>query len=170
MVTTILSSDDTRLRELAVQVGSHLLASRRRLVTAESCTGGWIGKVLTDISGSSAWFLGGAIVYSNVLKQHSLGVPAETLAKHGAVSQTVVHAMAEGALTRLGSDIAIAVSGIAGPDGGTQDKPVGTVCFAWSCGSEGRIDTITHRQVFSGDRDQVRRQTVAYALERVLRL
>jgi nicotinamide-nucleotide amidase len=170
MVTTILSSDDARLRELSVAVGSHLLASRRRLVTAESCTGGWIGKVLTDIAGSSAWFLGGAIVYSNEHKQRSLGVPAETLAKHGAVSEAVVHAMAEGALTRLGGDIAIAVSGIAGPDGGTHEKPVGTVCFGWSCGSDGRVATITHRQVFSGDREQVRRQTVAAALERVLRL
>jgi nicotinamide-nucleotide amidase len=170
MVATILSSDDARLRELAAKVGSHLLASRRRLVTSESCTGGWIGKVLTDIAGSSAWFLGGAIVYSNELKQRSLGVPAETLAKHGAVSEAVVHAMAEGALTRLGSDIAIAVSGVAGPDGGTREKPVGTVCFAWSCGNAGRIDTTTHRQVFTGDREQVRRQTVACALERVLRL
>jgi nicotinamide-nucleotide amidase len=126
--------------------------------------------VLTDISGSSAWFLGGAIAYSNELKQRSLGVPAEILAKHGAVSEPVVQAMAEGALSRLGSDMAIAVSGIAGPDGGTQDKPVGTVCFAWSCNSDGRINTITHCQVFSGDREQVRRQAVAVALERVLRL
>jgi len=161
---------DAELSQLANRVGQHLLASRRRLVTAESCTGGWIGKALTDITGSSAWFSGGAIVYSNELKQRLLDVSAATLAKHGAVSEAVVHAMAEGALARLGGDIAVAVSGIAGPDGGTQDKPVGTVCFAWSYGNSGRSNTNTDRQVFAGDREQVRRQTVAYALERVLKL
>lgn len=161
---------DSDLTRIAIQVGSHLLASRRLVVTAESCTGGWIGKALTDIAGSSAWFSGGAIVYSNLLKQSVLGVPAETLAKLGAVSEAVVRAMAEGALARLGGDVAVAVSGIAGPEGGTPGKPVGTVWIAWSCLKNGRADTIAECQVFPGEREQVRRQTVAFALERILRL
>ena len=147
-----------------------MLATGRRLVTAESCTGGWIGKSLTDIAGSSGWFSGGAIVYSNELKQRLLGVSAETLAKHGAVSEAVVRTMAEGALARLGGDVAVAVSGVAGPDGGTREKPVGTVWFAWSCVRNGQIATVTDRHLFPGDREQVRRQTVAVALERVLAL
>jgi nicotinamide-nucleotide amidase len=168
MITT--TPNDVQLTNLAVQVGKHLLVSRRRLVTAESCTGGWIGKVCTDIAGSSAWFSGGAIVYSNALKQRVLGVSDLVLAEYGAVSEATVQAMAEGAVNRLDADIAVAVSGIAGPEGGTADKPVGTVWFAWSHRSEGRIETITDRQVFSGDREQVRRLTVAHALESVLTL
>jgi nicotinamide-nucleotide amidase len=165
-----LSSNDPRLRELAVQVGSHLLASRRRIVTAESCTGGWIGKVLTDVAGSSGWYLGGAVVYSNELKQQLLGVPVETLTRNGAVSEAVVRAMAEGALGRVGGEMAIAVSGVAGPDGGTLEKPVGTVWFAWSCLKNGQVETIFERRLLEGDREQVRRQAVALALERVLTL
>jgi nicotinamide-nucleotide amidase len=161
---------NAELSQFANQVGQHLLASRRLLVTAESCTGGWIGKALTDISGSSAWFSGGAIVYSNLLKHRVLGVPVETLAKQGAVSEAVVRAMAEGALARLGGDIAVAVSGIAGPDGGTSEKPVGTVWFAWSYLKEGGAETISECRVLPGDREQVRRQTVAVALKRVLEL
>jgi len=158
---------DAQLMELATQVGQHLLALRRTLVTAESCTGGWIGKALTDIAGSSAWFSGGAVVYSNELKRKMLGVPAEILAKHGAVSEAVVRAMAEGALARLDGDVAVAVSGIAGPDGGTPEKPVGTVWFAWSCLKDGRVTTTAECRIFPGDREQVRRQTVACALERI---
>jgi len=162
--------DDAAIKTLSVQVGARMLATSRRLVTAESCTGGWIGKALTDIAGSSAWFSGGAIVYSNDLKQRLLGVSAVALANHGAVSEPVVRAMAEGALARLGGDVAVAVSGVAGPDGGTPDKPVGTVWFTWSCLRDGRVETIAERQFFVGDREQVRRQTVAVALERVLAL
>jgi nicotinamide-nucleotide amidase len=161
---------DAELSRLANRVGQHLLATRRLVVTAESCTGGWIGKVLTDIQGSSVWFSGGAIVYSNALKQRILGVSAEALAQQGAVSESVVRAMAEGALARLGGDVAVAVSGVAGPDGGTRDKPVGTVWLAWSCSNAGRIETVAYCQVFPGDREQVRRQTVAVALERILKL
>jgi len=162
--------NDAQLQGLAAQVGTHLLASRRILVAAESCSGGWIGKVMTDIPGCSAWFAGGAIVYSNELKQRVLGVAMTTLVKQGAVSEAVVHAMAEGALARLGGEIAVAVSGVAGPDGGTAEKPVGTVWFAWSCLREGRVATIVERQLFPGDREQVRRQTVVHALQRVLLL
>ncbi|MBC7984800.1 MAG: CinA family protein [Candidatus Obscuribacterales bacterium] len=168
MATEILSVDDAQLAKLAAQVGEHLRASRRRLVTAESCTGGWIGKVLTDVAGSSAWFLGGAVVYSNELKRRTLGVSAATLAQHGAVSQAAVCAMAEGALDQLGGELSVAVSGIAGPDGGTSDKPVGTVWFSWARRGTNAIDTLSERQVFVGDREQVRRQTVLRALQRIL--
>jgi nicotinamide-nucleotide amidase len=167
---TITIPDDATLANLATQVGRHLLTARRRLVTAESCTGGWIGKAMTDIPGSSAWFAGGAIAYSNDLKQRMLGVEAAILAKHGAVSEAVVHAMAEGALNRLGGEVAVAVSGVAGPDGGTADKPVGTVWFAWSSRADGDVRTTADMRVFAGDREAVRRQTVHYALAQVLAL
>jgi nicotinamide-nucleotide amidase len=157
---------DSDLSQLASRVGTHLLASRRLLATAESCTGGWIGKALTDVAGSSAWFAGGIVAYSNALKQSLLGVPAVLLAQHGAVSETVVKAMAAGAIVRCGVDIAMAVSGIAGPDGGTADKPVGTVWFGWSRAGT----TVAEIKVFAGDREQVRRQTVAHALDRLLAL
>ena len=159
---------DATLQELAATVGARVLAAGRRLVTAESCTGGWIGKVLTDVPGSSAWFAGGGITYSNELKQRVLGVQAVTLAHHGAVSEATVREMAEGALANFGGDIAVAVSGIAGPDGGSAGKPVGTVCFAWS--QRGETITATERKIFSGDRESVRRQTVAHALARILEL
>ena len=161
---------DSELVRLAEQLGQHLSATRRTLVTAESCTGGWIGKVMTDVAGSSAWFAGGAIVYSNALKQRLVGVAAAELAKHGAVSETVVRSMAEGVLQRLGGDVSVAVSGIAGPDGGTADKPVGTVWFAWGRIDGGRVAAVAERQVFAGDREAVRRLTVAYALTRILQL
>jgi nicotinamide-nucleotide amidase len=167
---SITTLKDERLADLAADVGKHLLASRRRLVTAESCTGGWIGKVLTDIPGSSAWFSGGAIAYSNELKQRLLGVDSALLAKCGAVSEPVVRAMAEGAVEKLGADISVAVSGIAGPDGGTVDKPLGTVWFAWRFRQAGELHTVADRCVFEGDRESVRRQTVEHALRRVLEL
>jgi len=167
---TITIPNDQTLTDLAAQVGRHLLSSRRVLVTAESCTGGWIGKSMTDVAGSSAWFAGGALVYSNGLKQKLLAVDAATLAKHGAVSEETVRQMAEGALAALGGDIAVAVSGVAGPDGGTADKPVGTVWFAWSCRQDGAFQTHADRRVFAGDREAVRRQTVHFALARTLTL
>jgi nicotinamide-nucleotide amidase len=176
---TITIPDDSTLSSLATQVGHHLLAARRRLVTAESCTGGWIGKAMTDIPGSSAWFAGGAISYSNDLKQKMLGVKAATLARHGAVSEATAREMAEGALITLGGDIAVAVSGVAGPDGGTADKPVGTVWFAWAFSTpspvvgegrgEGPMTTVDRRQ-FAGYREAVRRQAVHFALARILAL
>jgi nicotinamide-nucleotide amidase len=167
---TITTPNDAVLAALAAQVGKHLLASRRVLVTAESCTGGWIGKAITDVSGSSAWFAGGAVSYSNALKQEMLGVKAATLARRGAVSEATVREMAEGALVTLGGDIAVAVSGIAGPDGGTADKPVGTVWIAWSVRTANGIETGADRRVFAGDREAVRRQTVHFALARILAL
>jgi nicotinamide-nucleotide amidase len=160
---------DSNLFDLASRVGVHLVASRRALATAESCTGGWIGKVATDIAGSSAWYRGGAVVYSNALKQRLLEVDAALLAKHGAVSEPVVRAMAAGALSIMDAEVSVAVSGIAGPGGGSKDKPVGTVWLAW--GLKGAVpQTVAECRIFPGDREQVRRQTVAFALERILQL
>jgi len=154
--------------DLLDEVARHLLASGRRLVTAESCTGGWIAKVCTDLPGSSRWFLGGAVVYDNALKAGVLGVSPRALAEAGAVSEAVVREMAAGALERLGGDVAVAVSGVAGPDGGTPDKPVGTVWFAWGRRGADGFALSTARECFPGDRDAVRRQAVARALRGVL--
>ena len=150
------------------RLAGHLLASGRRLVTAESCTGGWIAKVCTDLPGSSRWFLGGAVVYDNALKARVLGVNPQTLDEVGAVSEAVVREMAAGALERLGGDVAVAVSGVAGPDGGTPDKPVGTVWFAWGRRDAQGTRVRTALERFPGDRDAVRRQAVERALRGVL--
>lgn len=161
---------DTELQRLATKVGAHLLDSERRLVTAESCTGGWIGKVLTDIPGSSRWYLGGAVSYSNTLKQSLLGVLPSTLARHGAVSGEAAREMAIGALETLGGHIAVAVTGIAGPDGAQADKPVGTVWFGWAWHAGDAIETRLQIETFAGDREAVRRQSVARALTELLTL
>jgi len=154
--------------DLLARLAGHLLATGRRLVTAESCTGGWIAKRCTDLPGSSRWFLGGAVVYDNALKVGLLGVNPQTLAEAGAVSEAVVREMAAGALERLGGDVAVAVSGVAGPDGGTPDKRVGTVWFAWGRrGAEG-ITISTAVEYFAGNRDAVRWQAVERALRGVL--
>jgi nicotinamide-nucleotide amidase len=137
-------------------------------VTAESCTGGWIAKACTDRPGSSRWFRGGAVVYTDQLKVALLGVQPRTLAGHGAVSEATVREMASGALERLGGDIAVAVSGIAGPDGGTPDKPVGTVWFAWAVRAGGGIVVRASLRHLAGDREQVRRQAVIAAVRGVL--
>ena len=128
------------LPRIIAQVAEHLLSRRWQLVTAESCTGGWVAKACTDRPGSSQWFRGGAVVYTNELKTVLLGVRPQTLAADGAVSEATVREMVLGALQRLGGDVAVAVSGIAGPDGGTPDKPVGTVCFAWASTVSGLQD------------------------------
>ncbi|HCK81263.1 MAG TPA: nicotinamide-nucleotide amidase [Candidatus Competibacter sp.] len=154
------------LHALAAQAGQTLQGRNARLATAESCTGGWIAKVITDVPGSSGWFDRGFVSYSNAAKIDLLGVRESTLARHGAVSAETVAEMAVGALQRSLATVAVAVSGIAGPDGGTPDKPVGTVYLAWASadGSPPRIE----RRHFSGDRDAVRRQTVAVALQGIL--
>ncbi|WP_462321846.1 nicotinamide-nucleotide amidase [Halochromatium sp.] len=145
---------------LATELGQCLQASGDRLVTAESCTGGWIAKCITDIAGSSAWLERGFVTYSNEAKQEMLGVSADTLAQHGAVSEAVVREMAQGALARSQATLAVSVSGIAGPGGGTPQKPVGTVCFGWARVDRAEAET----RLFPGDRDQVRRQSVEHAL------
>ncbi len=151
------------LYELAHRTARCLGSRGLWLATAESCTGGWIAKALTDVAGSSGWFERGLVTYSNRAKQELLGVPAELLVAHGAVSEAVVAAMARGLRERAGVDVTLATSGIAGPDGGTPDKPVGTVCLAWDDGTS-RTEVVH----FAGDREAVRRQAVAHALRGLL--
>jgi nicotinamide-nucleotide amidase len=135
------------------------------MATAESCTGGWIAKCCTDRAGSSAWFESGVVSYSNRAKHDLLGVDAGTLEREGAVSRAVALQMATGVRRRSGVQVALAVTGIAGPDGGTGDKPVGTVWFGWAVGDRPADSELV---VFAGDREAVRRQTVAYALQGLL--
>lgn len=158
--------DDAALRALAERVGAALTVRGLRLVAAESCTGGWIAKALTDVPGSSGWFDGGWVVYADAAKRRLLGVPEDVLRTHGAVSEPVVRALASAARERLGADCAVAVSGIAGPSGGTPEKPVGLVWFGWAVGDAATAES----RRFAGDRDAVRRQSVAFALERLLEL
>ena len=155
------------LETLAQTLGQQLQAAGLMLATAESCTGGWIAKVVTDIPGSSGWLDRGFVTYSNAAKREMLGVAVATLERHGAVSEAVVREMALGALARSRARVAVAVSGIAGPGGGSAEKPVGTVCFAWVL--SGR-EPVTLSERFDGDRGAVRRQTVQRALEELIRI
>jgi nicotinamide-nucleotide amidase len=155
------------MNALAEKVAAALIARRAMLTTAESCTGGWVSEVLTAIAGSSAWFERGFVTYSNAAKEEMLGVRAETLAQHGAVSEPVAREMALGALVHSHASVALAVTGIAGPSGGSAEKPVGTVCFAWAgAGRPARVET----RRLPGDREAVRRQSVERALQGVLEL
>jgi nicotinamide-nucleotide amidase len=164
----MIAFPDADLEALAGRVAQALLASGRQLVTAESCTGGWVAKVCTDLPGSSRWFRGGVVAYSNELKAGLLGVRAETLGSQGAVSEAVVREMAIGALEHLGGDVAVAVSGIAGPDGGTPDKPVGTVWVAWAFRDHAGTRVRADESRFGGDRDRIRRLAVHRALAGLL--
>jgi nicotinamide-nucleotide amidase len=155
---------DLQLESLTKEVGALLLAAKRRLVTAESCTGGWLAKLCTDIAGSSDWFDCGFVCYSNAAKARDLGVPERLIETEGAVSDAVVRAMAEGAIERTSANVAIAVSGIAGPGGAVPGKPVGTVWFALAHRHEERLVCQGHLIQFDGNRDAVRRQAVEYAL------
>ncbi len=161
---------DAELTRLAARVGEHLLASGRRVATAESCTGGWIAKALTDIPGSSGWFETGYVTYGNGAKTSLLGVLPAELAEHGAVSEQVVRAMAVAALDGAPAEIAVAVSGIAGPGGGAPGKPVGLVWFAWAWRHGKSVRLQTRSKLFKGDRDAVRRKAVANALSGLLEL
>lgn len=161
-------ADHESIRKLAAAVVNDMTAAGKAVSTAESCTGGWVAKALTDIPGSSAVFHYGVVSYSNGAKEHILGVQNATLEAHGSVSEAVVAEMAAGVLNLSGSDIAVAVSGIAGPDGGTKDKPVGTVWFAWAVRDGGKLRTDTHKAHFDGDRELIRELTVVYALQGVL--
>lgn len=153
------------LFEIARQVGETLERKGLLIATAESCTGGWIGEVLTAIPGSSNWFERGFITYSNLAKREMLGVNPDILKEYGAVSLETAREMALGALRHSRAQVSLAVTGIAGPGGGSSDKPVGTVCFAWAL-KGGKLDT--SRRHFEGDREAVRRQSVTTALEGVL--
>jgi nicotinamide-nucleotide amidase len=150
---------------LAERVGTALKERKLMLTTAESCTGGWISEAVTMVPGSSDWFERGFVTYTYISKREMLGVKEATLARHGAVAEEVVREMAEGALARSHAQVAVAVSGVAGPGGGTPEKPVGTVCFAWAM-KDGAPRTGTRR--YKGDRESVRRQSVEHALEGVL--
>ncbi|QWP74777.1 CinA family protein [Lysobacter sp. K5869] len=153
---------DAALQTLAARIGETARRNHHMLVTAESCTGGWIAKTLTDIAGSSAWFGCGLVAYSYEAKQALLSVRPQTLEQHGAVSRETVIEMVSGALANTGATLAVAVTGIAGPGGGTEDKPVGTVWVAWKRrGGYPRAEAFR----FDGDREAVRRQTVAAALQ-----
>ena len=154
---------DSELMQLSEKVGRALQAQGATVTTAESCTGGWIAKAITDIAGSSAWFERGFVTYSNEAKTELLGVPAGLIATHGAVSEPVARAMALGAVAHSRAQVAVAVTGIAGPTGGTADKPVGTVWFGWNV--NGTITTATRR--LDGDRAAVRQQTLAWACARL---
>jgi len=158
------------LYELAARVGQKLRAGGRRIVTAESCTGGWVAKALTDVPGSSQWFECGYVTYSNAAKLRDLGVAAATLASFGAVSEQAVREMAEGALRVGRGNVALAVSGIAGPDGATPGKPVGTVWFCAAARQGTAIDIIAEHKLFGGDRASVRAHAVQHALRLILRL
>ena len=157
---------DSELYNLAVAAGRILTASGRMLVTAESCTGGWVSEAVTMVPGSSQWFERGFITYTNLAKQEMLGVQSATLALHGAVSEPTVLEMVAGALVRSPGDVALAVSGVAGPSGGTAAKPVGMVCLAW--GLRGR-EAIAVTRHFPGDREAVRRYSVIAALEGLIK-
>jgi nicotinamide-nucleotide amidase len=157
--------DDSALARLAVQVGEQLLQRGLRVVTAESCTGGLVAKLLTDVPGSSQWFECGYVTYSNEAKVRDLGVDPGTLQSFGAVSETTVTHMATGALSRSGANRAVAVSGVAGPDGGTAAHPAGGVWFALATRTPIGTETRARHRQFSGDRDSVRRQSAALALD-----
>lgn len=157
---------DSPLYDLAQRVGAALKTRGLMIATAESCTGGWVAEAITAVPGSSAWFERGFVTYTYISKREMLGVESETLGTHGAVSEPTVREMVVGALARSHAQVAVAVSGTAGPSGGTPQKPVGTVCFAWGMtGKPAESETLR----FDGDREAIRRQAVAHALEGVLR-
>ena len=149
------------IRSLAAQLGRQLVARNFMVTTAESCTGGLVSAAMTDIAGSSSWFERGFVTYSNHAKVEMLGIAADVIEHHGAVSEEVARAMAEGALLESRAQLAVAITGVAGPGGGTRDKPVGTVCFAWVVMDEAAQSETMH---FDGDRAQVREQSVRHAL------
>lgn len=151
-----------QLGQLSQRLGEHLLQRNWHIATAESCTGGGVAAAITAIAGSSAWFEYGIVSYANAAKEKLLGVSAETLEREGAVSEAVVVEMARGVITISGADISVAISGVAGPSGGSSEKPVGTVWFAWARAT-GEIKTVLKQ--FDGDRVAVQKQAVIFALE-----
>ncbi len=159
-----MTISDQQLAQAGAQLGKLLVSQGLTIATAESCTGGWLAKVLTDRAGSSAYVTGGLITYSNHAKQLLLGVTEQTLHEHGAVSEQVVRDMVAGALRVTGAEVAVAISGVAGPGGGSVEKPVGTVWFAWGSHARG---TKAQLGRFEGDREAVRRQAVLLALQGV---
>jgi nicotinamide-nucleotide amidase len=163
-----MPNSDIDLARLAARVGRHLANRERIVATAESCTGGWIAKALTDIAGSSRWFTEGFVTYSNESKILRLGVSRSVLRSRGAVSEATARAMAAGAIKRTGAHLAVAVTGIAGPDGAAPGKPVGTVWIGWAERRGRAIRVAVQLKHFRGDREAVRRKTVRAALEGLL--
>jgi nicotinamide-nucleotide amidase len=160
---------DKELQLLAIRTGEALLQRGEKAAVAESCTGGYVAKLITDVPGSSAWFGYGFITYSDEAKQRQLGVAAESLQKLGAVSERVALEMAVGALAVSGGTRAVAITGIAGPDGGSEEKPVGLVWFSRAVRmGDGTVGAIALQRRFAGDRDAVRRHAAAYALALLL--
>ena len=153
------------MTNLAIRVGARLQSRNWMLATAESCTGGWVAASITAIAGSSAWFERGFVTYSNESKAEMLGVAPDLIERHGAVSEEVARAMAVGALRHGRAQIALSITGVAGPGGGTPDKPVGLVCFGWAVGD---LTQVVETKRFSGDREAVRRASVIHALQGVL--
>ncbi|MGB6354593.1 MAG: CinA family protein [Steroidobacteraceae bacterium] len=164
-----MPNSDHDLARLAAHVGRHLLDGRRSVATAESCTGGWIAKALTDIAGSSQWFIEGWVTYSDRSKVSRLAVSPAVLKRRGAVSQATARQMAAGALRSSGAQLAVAVTGIAGPGGAVPGKPVGTVWLAWAQRRGRAIRVAVQLKHFRGDRDAVRRKTVRAALQGLLK-
>ncbi len=162
-----MSPSEQELRDLAEQLGECLMSKGMKLASAESCTGGWLAKIITDIPGSSAWFVGSVVSYSNEAKQSLLGVSADTLSEFGAVSGDTVLEMSDGLFAHTDADVAVSISGIAGPDGGSDDKPVGLVWLSW-----GKRDKSVFANSFNfdGDREDVRRQSIKQALDNLLDL
>jgi nicotinamide-nucleotide amidase len=163
----MMSPSEQELRDLAEQLGECLTARGLKLASAESCTGGWLAKIITDIPGSSAWFTGSVVSYSNAAKQSLLGVNADTIAEFGAVSGETVLEMSDGLFSRTDADVAVSISGIAGPDGGSDDKPVGLVWLSW-----GKRDKSVFANPFNfdGNREEVRKQSIKQALNKLLDL
>ncbi|OEU69244.1 MAG: damage-inducible protein CinA [Desulfovibrio sp. S3730MH75] len=154
------------MKNIVPQIGTLLVAKNWTMATAESCTGGLVSATLTDFSGSSAWFSGAVVAYSNDVKISLLHVPTPIIIKHGAVSEPTVRAMAEGVCKTVGVDVGISLSGIAGPTGGTPEKPVGTVWMGWHVGGT----TYSEKFLFSGDRMSVKQQSLQTILERLLNI
>lgn len=162
-----MAPSEQELRDLAEQLGDCLIAKGMKLASAESCTGGWLAKIITDIPGSSAWFAGSVVSYSNEAKQSLLGVEENTLNEFGAVSGETVMEMTDGLFSHIAADVAVSVSGIAGPDGGSDDKPVGLVWLSW--GRNGK-PVFARPYNFDGNREAIRKQSIAQALNLLLDL
>ena len=163
--------NDKELTLLVEQLARLLIQNNKKLTVAESCTGGWVAKVLTDLAGSSDWFERGFVTYSNQAKNEMLGVVELTLKNKGAVSQETVTEMALGALKNSHADFSLSISGIAGPGGGSAEKPLGLVWFGWAVKENNTFNILaSEKQVFAGDRESVRRQAVEYVLTRLIKL
>lgn len=165
MVQKETAQMNNQLDDPAIELGQLLADTGLSLVTAESCTGGLVAKLITDVAGSSVWFDRAFVTYTNLAKQEMLGVSEAIIADYGAVSEETVRQMATGALAASRAQVAIAISGVAGPSGGSQEKPVGTVWFAWAYGDD---SLVSERQLFTGDRQRIRQRAAEYAMRHVI--